>query len=102
MLNFLTCISTTFSKQAVKGSGETVRMRMGRSRGHGGTDPPPPLKNHNIIGVPSNTGLDPPRLGGKFTSGIYRYFPAWQIRLKWQILANNGKYNFFARKICQI
>ena len=34
-----------------------------------------------------------------FTSGIYRYFPAWQIRLKWQILANNGKYNFFCREI---
>ena len=33
-----------------------------------------------------------------FTSGIYRYFPAWQIRLKWQILENNGKYNFFAAK----
>ena len=30
-----------------------------------------------------------------FTGGIYRYFLAWQIRLKWQILANNGKYNFF-------
>ena len=37
-----------------------------------------------------------------FTGGIYRYFPAWQIRLKWQILANNitflpqntGKYDF--------
>ena len=33
--------------------------------------------------------------------GIYRYFPAWQIRLKWQILANitflpqnTGKYDF--------
>ena len=23
-----------------------------------------------------------------FTGGIYWYFPAWQIRLKWQILAN--------------
>ena len=23
-----------------------------------------------------------------FTSGIFRYFPAWQIRLKWQIMAN--------------
>ena len=32
-----------------------------------------------------------------FTGGIYRYFPAWQIRLKWQILANNGKYNFLPR-----
>ena len=34
--------------------------------------------------------------------GIYRYFPAWQIKLKWQILANNGKYNFFAAKYWQI
>ena len=23
-----------------------------------------------------------------FTGGIYRYFPAWQIRLKWQIMVN--------------
>ena len=36
-----------------------------------------------------------------FTGGIYRYFPAWQIRLQWQILANitflrrnTGKYDF--------
>ena len=36
-----------------------------------------------------------------FTGGIYRYFPAWQIRLKWQIIANitflprnTGKYDF--------
>ena len=36
-----------------------------------------------------------------FTGGIYRYFPAWQIRLKWQIMANitflqqnTGKYDF--------
>ena len=38
----------------------------------------------------------------EFTGGIYRYFPAWQIRLKWQILASNGKYNFFAAKYWQI
>ena len=37
-----------------------------------------------------------------FTGGIYRYFLAWQIRLKWQILVNNGKYNFFAMKYWQI
>ena len=39
-----------------------------------------------------------------FTGGIYRYFPAWQIKLKWQywqIMANitflprnTGKYDF--------
>ena len=34
-----------------------------------------------------------------FTGGIYLYFLAWQIRLKWKILANNGKFNFFRRKI---
>ena len=33
-------------------------MRMGGSRGDGGTDPSP-LKNHNTIGFPSNTGPDP-------------------------------------------
>ena len=39
---------------------------------------------------------------GVFSGGLYRYFPAWQIKLKWQILANNGKYNFFAVKYWQI
>ena len=69
MLNFLTCISTTFSKQAVKalarlcvcawadaegGHGvwiQTVRMRMGGFRGGGGGmgsgPPPPPEKSQN-------------------------------------------------------
>ena len=37
-----------------------------------------------------------------FTGGIYRYFPAWQIRLKWEILGNTGKYNFFTAKYWQI
>ena len=32
-----------------------------------------------------------------FTGGIYGSFLAWRIRLKWQILANNGKYNFLSR-----
>ena len=34
-------------------------MRMGGSRWDGGTDPPPPLKNDNTIGFPSNTDPDP-------------------------------------------
>ena len=34
-------------------------MCMGGPRGDTGTDPPPPLKNHNTIGFPSNTGRDP-------------------------------------------
>ena len=77
MLNFLTCISTTFSKQAVKalarlcvcawadsegGHGvwtQTVRMRMGGFRGGGDMGSgPPPLKNHKTIGFSSNTGMD--------------------------------------------
>ena len=37
-----------------------------------------------------------------FTDGIYRYFLAWKIRLKWQILANDGKYNFFVAKYWQM
>ena len=37
-----------------------------------------------------------------FTSGINRYFPAWQIRLEWQILANIGKSYFFATKYWKI
>ena len=36
-----------------------------------------------------------------FTSGIYRYLPVWKILLKWQILANTGKLNFFCLKILQ-
>ena len=55
MLNFLTLQLTSS-----KGSGETVRMGMGGSRGGtGGTDPPPPPEDHNHIGFPSNTGPDP-------------------------------------------
>ena len=42
-----------------KGSGETVCMRMGGSRGGQGVRTHPPLKNHNHIGFPSNTGPDP-------------------------------------------
>ena len=34
-------------------------MRLGGSRGGGGRGSGPPLKNHNTIGFPSNTGLDP-------------------------------------------
>ena len=37
-----------------------------------------------------------------FTGGIYRYFPPWQIRLKWQIMANNGKYNLLPQNTGQI
>ena len=76
MLNFLTCISTTFSKQAVKalarlcvcawadskgGHGvwtQTVRMRMGGFRGGTWGLDPHPLKNHKTIGFSSNTGMD--------------------------------------------
>ena len=72
MLNFLTCISTTFSKQAVKalarlcvcawadsegGHGvwtQTVRMRMGGFGGGTWVLDPPPLKNHKTIGFSSN------------------------------------------------
>ena len=75
MLNFLTCISTTFSKQAVKaltrlcvcawadsegGHGvwtQTVHMGMGGFRG-GTWGLDPPLKNHKTIGFSSNTGMD--------------------------------------------
>ena len=39
----------------------------------------------------------PPIPPSVFTGGIYRYFPAWQIRLKWQILANNGNITFLPR-----
>ena len=77
MLDFLTCISSTFRKQAVKalarlcvcawadsegGHGvwtQTVCMCMGGFRGGGGTwGLDPPLKNHKTIGFSSNTGID--------------------------------------------
>ena len=76
MLNFLTCISTTFSKQAVKalarlcvcawadsegGGGHgvwTQTVRMGGFRGGTWGLDPPPLKNHKTIEFFSNTGMD--------------------------------------------
>ena len=76
MLDFLTCISTTFSKQAVKalarlcvsawadsegGHGvwtQTVRMRMGGFRGGDMGSGPRPLKNHKTTGFSSNTVID--------------------------------------------
>ena len=79
MLNFLTCISTTFSKQAVKalarlcvcawadseGGGGAWGLDPDSAYAHGriqrgdmGSGPPPPLKNHKTIGFSSNTGMD--------------------------------------------
>ena len=77
MLNFLTYISTTFSKQAVKalarlcvcawadsegdmGSGPRlcVCAWADSEGGMGSGRPPPPLKNHKTIGFSSNTGMD--------------------------------------------
>ena len=55
MLNFL-----TLQKTSSKGSGETVRMHIGGSRGGGGGQRVrTPLKNHKTIGFSSNTGTDP-------------------------------------------
>ena len=65
MLNFLTCISTTFSKQAVKALARPCVCAWVDQEGTGvqtpPPPPPPPLKNHNTIGFPSNTGPDPQR-----------------------------------------
>ena len=58
MLNFLTCISTTFSKQAVKALARLCVCALADSEGDMGSGPPPPLKNHKTIGFSSNTGMD--------------------------------------------
>ena len=55
---FLTCISATFSKQAVKALARLCVCAWADPEGMGGTAPPP-LKNHNTIGLPSNAGPDP-------------------------------------------
>ena len=76
MLNFLTCISTTFSKQAVKALARLCVCAWADSGGGGawGLDPdcayahgwiqrgdmgsgPHPLKNHKTMGFSSNTGM---------------------------------------------
>ena len=62
MLNFLTCISTTFRKQAVKALARPCVCAWVDQEGTGVQTPPPPLKNHNTIGFPSNTGPDPQKI----------------------------------------
>ena len=57
MLNFLTWISTTFSKQAVKAL--AIPCVCAWADLDGTVVQTPPLKNHNTIGFPSNTGPDP-------------------------------------------
>ena len=60
MLNFLTCISTTFSKQAVKAPARLCVYAWADPEGGGSESaPPPPLKNHKCIGFLSNTFPDP-------------------------------------------
>ena len=60
-----------------------MRMRMGGSRGDGGTDPPP-LKNHNTIGFPSNTGPDPQK-NHKVTKPAFNVGPSYvRQAFRWQ------------------
>ena len=62
MLNFLTCISTTLSKQAVKALARLcVSAWADPVGGDRGPPPPPPrhVKYHKNIGFPSNTRPDP-------------------------------------------
>ena len=56
MLKFLTCISTTFRKQAVKALARPCVCAWVDQEGTGVQTLP--LKNHNTIGFPSNTGPD--------------------------------------------
>ena len=60
MLNFLTCISTTLSKLAVKALARLcVCVWADPEGGGGGQGVRTPLKNHKTIGFSSNTGTDP-------------------------------------------
>ena len=59
MLNFLTCISTTFSKQAVKALVRLCVCACVDPEGGRGSVPPPPPKNHKTIGFPSNSRPNP-------------------------------------------
>ena len=59
MLKFLTCISTTFSKQAVKALVRLCVCAWVDPEGGRGSGPPPPPKNHKTIGFPSNTRPNP-------------------------------------------
>ena len=56
MLNFLTCISTTFNKQAVKDLARLCVCAWADPEGTGVQTPLP--KNYNTIWFSSNTGLD--------------------------------------------
>ena len=76
VLNFLTCISTIFSKQAVKALANLCICAWADQEGTGGPDPPPPLKNHNTIGFPSNTGPDPQK-NHKVTKPAFNVGPSY-------------------------
>ena len=83
MLNFLTCLSTTFSIQAVKALVNLCVCAWADPQGTGGPDPPPshpppppPLKNHNTIGFPSNTGPDLQK-NHKVTKPVFNVGPSY-------------------------
>ena len=73
MLNFLTCISTTFSKQAVKALVRLCVCAWWIQRVAGGPDHPP--KNHKNIGFPSNTRPNP-RKNLKVTKPAFNVGPS--------------------------
>ena len=79
MLNFLTCISTTFSKQAVKALARQCVCAWVDQEGTGVQTPPPhthTLKNHNTIGFPSNTSPDPQK-NHKVTQPAFNVGPSY-------------------------
>ena len=87
VLNFLTCLSTTFSKQAVKALANLCVCAWADSEGTGGADTPP-LKNHNTIGFPSNTGPDLQK-NHKVTKPVFNVGPSYvRQAFRWQ--ANVG------------
>ena len=74
MLNFLTCVSTTFSKQAVKALARPCVCAWVDQEGTGVQTPP--TENHNTIGFPSNTGPDPQK-NHKVTKPAFNVGPSY-------------------------
>ena len=86
VLNFLSCIPTTFSKQAVKA---LVRPCVCAWVDQWGRGYRPPLKNHNTMGFPSNTGPDPQK-NHKVTKPAFNVGPSY-VRQAFRWRADVGR-----------
>ena len=99
MLNFLTCVSTTFSKQAVKALARLCVCAWADPEGTGGYRPPP-LKNHNTIGFPSNTGPDPQK-NHKVTKPAFNVGPSY-VRQAFRWRADVGRLWWYLDRLSLI